>query len=198
MKLFRQHTKEEQADSLAHFLPNGRPFAKKWEESSNLRRFIMGLACELFRVEEKMNLISEEYDVRTTTLFIDEWESAVGIPDRCLSGSGTLEERRRDVLIKLAKMNVTTVEDFVALAAEFGITVTVTPGAVHGVFPMVFPIMFFSTAKEARFTMIVDFPSALEVFPLTFPIPFGDGAISVIKCLFSRLRPANVQIIYTV
>ena len=158
----------------------------------------MGLACELFRVEEQMNLISFEHDINVTTQFIDEWESAVGIPDACLSGAGTLEDRRRDILVKLAKMNVTTAQDFIDLAAEFGIVVTIIPGAIAGTFPMIFPLMFFPSGKAARFTMIVDFPAALEVFPLTFPIPFGDGIIGVIKCLFNRVRPANVQIIYTV
>ena len=94
-------------------------------------------------------------------------------------------------------MNVTTAQDFIDLAAEFGITVTIIPGAVAGTFPMVFPLMFFTSGKEARFTMVVEFPSDLETFPLTFPIPFGDGIIGVIKCLFNRIRPANVQIIYT-
>lgn len=195
--LFKEHTKEEHARSLSHFMPNGRVFAKKWVAGSVMFAYIMGLACELFRIEEQLNLISFEHDINATTMFINEWEAAVGIPDACLSGSGTLEDRRRDILVKLAKMNVTTAQDFIDLANEFGITVTITPGAVHGTFPMVFPLIFFTTGKEARFTMLVDFPSALEVFPLTFPIPFGDGTINVIKCLFNRIRPANVQILYT-
>lgn len=197
IKLFNEHSKEEHAMSLSHFMPNGRIFAKKWVSGSILFKYIMGLACELFRIEEQMNLISFEHDINVTTQFIDEWESAVGIPDACLSGTGPLENRRRDVLVKLAMMNVTTAQDFIDLANEFGVVVTITPGAIPGAFPMVFPLVFFPTGKTARFTMIVDFTTTLEVFPLTFPIPFGDGAIGIVKCLFNRIRPANVQLLYT-
>jgi len=195
--LFKQHTKEEQASSLSHFLPNGRVFAKKFTYGSNLFQFVMGLACELYRVEEKMNMIAFEHDINETTQFINEWESAVGIPNDCLTSSGTLEERRTAILVMLSKMNVTTVQDFIDLADEFGVTVTIAAGADVGLFPLPFPFIFFSTPKEARFTMVIDFPTTLEVFPLTFPIPFGDGIIGVIKCLFNHVKPANVQIIYT-
>ena len=195
--LFKQHTKEEHATSLAHFLPNGRVFAKKNIDGSTLFKFIMGLACELYRIEERMNLIAFEHDINATTQFIDEWESAVGIPDDCLSGAGTLEERRSAILTKIAKMNVTTLQDFIDLAAEFGITPTIETGAASGLFPMTFPFILFDSPKQARFTMVIDFPTTLEVFPLTFPIPFDDCIIGVVKCLFDRVKPANVQILYT-
>ena len=84
MFLFKEHSKEEHARSLSHFMPNGRIFAKKWIDGSVLFKYIMGLSCELFRIEEQMNLISFEHDINVTTQFIDEWESAVGIPDTCL------------------------------------------------------------------------------------------------------------------
>lgn len=195
--LFKQHTKEEQATSLAQFMPNGRVFGNKHDSNSTLFKFIMGLACELFRVEEQMNLIAFEHDINTTTQFIDEWESAVGIPDACLSGTGTLEERRSAILVKMAKMNVTTLQDFVDLADEFGLSVTITPGAEAGLFPMTFPFILFDSPKQARFTMVVDFPTVLDIFPYTFPFTFGDGSIAVVKCLFNRIKPAMVRIIYT-
>lgn len=196
MKLFRINTKEDITNSAAAFLPNGRIFAAKNEVNTNLRNFLNGLSVELFRVDEQMNLMSEDYDINLTVQFIGQWESAVGIPDTCFDGTGTLETRRQNILAKLAMMNLTTAQDFIDLAALFGVVVTITPGAVVGTFPMIFPLLLFDTAKEAKFTMIVEFETELETFPLTFPIPFGESIIGLVRCLFNKLRPANVQIIY--
>ena len=34
------------------------------------------------------------------------------------------------------------------------------------------------------------------MFPILFPIPFSAGVGGIIECLFLKLRPANVQIIF--
>jgi uncharacterized protein YmfQ (DUF2313 family) len=196
MKLFKVHTKDEITDSLAAFMPGGRIFASKNQDGSALRKYLEGLASELFRIDEQMNLISEDHDITLTIQFIEEWESAVGIPGGCFDGTGTLEDRRLAVLAKLALMNLTTDQDFIDLAALFGIVVTITPGATDGVFPLTFPISLFPTSREARFTMIVGFPGQSTRFPLPFPVPFGFPLVNLIKCLFDKSKPANVQIIY--
>jgi uncharacterized protein YmfQ (DUF2313 family) len=197
VKLVTAHTTDEQADSLADYLPNGCMFAAKKQVSTKLRSLLLGLTGLLKDAEEKINLVSDEYDIRTTTLFIEEWEGFVGIPDSCFVVAETLAERRQNVLTKLAGLGVQTEADFVALASLFGLTVTVTPGSVPGLFPMVFPLIFFPTPKAARFTMIVSFTvDDASRFPLTFPFTFGDNKIAVLECLFSKLRPANVDIIF--
>jgi uncharacterized protein YmfQ (DUF2313 family) len=195
-KVFEVQTKETMTDSVTAFMPGGRVFAGKNRGEATLRKYLSGLAIELFRIDEQMNLMSEDHDITKTTQFIEQWESAVGIPDDCFLGNGTLIERRRDVLAKFAKMNLTTDQSFIDLAALFGITVTITPGGDEYVFPLSFPISLIATQKEARFTMVVRFPGESEVFPLAFPIAFGFPAINLIKCLFNKSKPGNVQIIY--
>ena len=195
-KLFEVKTQDEMTDSLAAFMPGGRVFAAKGEADSTLRKYLNGLSKELFRIDEQMNLMSEDHDINLTVNFLEQWESAVGIPDDCFDTSGTIEERRFNVLAKLAKMNLTTEQDFIDLASLYGINITITQGAIAGIFPMTFPITFFASAKEARFTMIVTFDTTLETFPLTFPITFGESTIGTIKCLFNKSKPANVQIVY--
>jgi hypothetical protein len=78
-----------------------------------------------------------------------------------------------------------------------GITVTIESGSVHGTFPYTFPIKFYSSAKVARFTMVVRPSTAiLPTFPYTFPITFGDQELAQIECLFDKIKPANVEIIF--
>jgi uncharacterized protein YmfQ (DUF2313 family) len=196
MKLFRINTKDDITNSTAAFMPGGRIFAAKNEENSTLRNYLKGLSSELFRIDEQMNLMSEDYDVNLTVQFIEQWESAVGIPDSCFDNTGTLVERRQNVLAKIAKMNLNTTQDFIDLASIFGVEVEVRTGISEITFPLTFPVIMFTTEKEARFTMIIKFTSETEVFPFTFPITFGSQAIALVKCLFNKLKPANVQIIY--
>ena len=197
-RLITQHSKSKHADALADYLPGGRLFESARVSDSNFRKLLLGLAGELFTAEGYLKTIANEYDINTTSLFIDEWEAALGVPDLCFSGTGTLDDRRRDVLIKLASLGVQTVDDFEALGDILGVSVTVGPGIDFStVFPMTFPAIFFNTGKEARFTIIVDFTvEAANEFPLTFPFTFGSSDIAILECLFNKLKPANCDIIF--
>ena len=89
-------------------------------------------------------------------------------------------------------------EDFVRVAAFFGLTISVTSGKVAGVFPLGFPILFFSSKKEAVHTLffiLLGDLSANNAFPLPFPIPFGIGGVTFLQCIFEALAPANVAVI---
>lgn len=196
MKLFKVNTKDDITNSTASFMPGGRVFAAKNETDSTLRKFLSGLSLELFRIDEQMNLMSEDHDITKTTQFIEQWESAVGIPDDCFNTNGTLTERRTQVLAKLAKMNLTTEQDFIDLAALFGVNVTIRSGKSASTFPMTFPIIMFDADKEAKFTMVVEFNESTGGFPFTFPFTFTESRTNLVRCLFNKLRPANVQIIY--
>lgn len=190
MKLFRKTTVEDSTNILGMFLPGGRIFSNKQVEGSKLRNLLVGLAIELNRIEEKMNLISEDHDIYLTEQLIEEWEAAVGIPGECLLGDGTLEERRMAILVKFAKMNITTAQDYIDLANlfEVGLDMTVEAGMDRR--------ELFGTDKEARFSIVISFAAEQDEFPLTFPFTFGIKGNEVIRCLFSRVKPANVQLYY--
>ncbi len=195
--LIKHHSKSKHADSLADYLPSGRLFEASRVDGTNFRKLLMGLSSELFVGEGYLKTVSDEYDIRTTTLLIEEWEGALGIPDDCFKASGTIEERRRDVLVKLASLGVQTNEGFIDLGTIFGTAITIHAGIdVASVFPLPFPLVFFDTVKEARFTIVVDFVTeAANKFPLIFPFTFGSEEMAVLECLFNRLKPANCDII---
>lgn len=190
-------TLEQQAQTLADYLPGGRLFHAKNIYDSNFRNLLRGFAGEVVRADGYLQTFKDDVIPDATLFFVDEWEAAVGIPDSCFSGTGTIEERWRNVLIKLASLGVQTTEDFVALGEIFGIDVTVRPAHPFTVFPLEFPVPLFDTEKEARFTIIVDFVvDEASRFPLTFPFIFGNEVIGVLECLFRRLKPANCDIIF--
>lgn len=196
---FIQHTDETNTQSVANFLPGGEIFRAKNIDDSNFRKLLRGLSKEFGLLENKIKEVADEHYVATTVNLLEQWESALGIPDNCFKVNGkTIEERHKQIITKLALSNIITRQDFIDLAAYFGIHIEIEGGALGGVFPLTFPILFSNNAKEARFTMVIKFvgESPGNVFPLKFPIKFTDDPKKFIKCLFEKLKPANVKIIY--
>jgi uncharacterized protein YmfQ (DUF2313 family) len=195
--LFLRRDVEQYTDSLAAYLPGGELFTSKSIKDSNFRKLLTGMAGELFRANGLLREYSCEIIPDQTNKFLSEWESTLGIPDDCFSGTGSNDDRRRDILVKLAALGVQTAQDFVDLGAAFGVTVTVRGGIDEITFPLTFPIVMFTTKTEARFTIVVRFTvQAANRFPLVFPITFGSGEIAILECLFTKLKPANCNIIF--
>lgn len=198
-RLFNIYSQEEHTNSYVAYLPGGELFEAKNEESSVLRRLFAGLAYEIKRADDTMNDLTVDYDIYCTESLIDEWESALGIPDECFPGTGTLEQRRQHVLIKLASLGVSTAKGFVDLAAMFGYKALIPSAATYGVFPLHFPAAFYQYPQDARFTMLVilDVENPPETFPFEtskYPIPFFGDTSNIIECLFKKLAPANVDV----
>ena len=195
--LFKRRNIEEYTDSLAAYLPGGILFASHSVQDSNFRKLLTGMAGELFRSNGLLREYSSEILPDRTLKFIDEWEFALGIPDDCFSGTGNLNVRRRDVLIKLASLGIQTEQDFIDLAELFGVSITIIAGVETITFPLIFPVFLFLTTKEARFTIIVRFTvQEANRFSLLFPFLFGDNDIGIIECLFEALKPANCNLLF--
>lgn len=187
---------------LAAFLPNGELFRAKNIVDSKLYKFINGIVEEIIRAQEKIVEIADEYDLSRTQELILEWESALGIPDECfdpISSNAALSDRREYVIAKLARMNIINRQEFIDLASLLGISIEITGGGgKYSTFPYTFPMILFGSKKEAYFTMIVWFDPAQEIntFTYTFPITFTLNKLSILECLFTKLSPANVKVIF--
>jgi len=190
------HTNKQHANSLAAYLPSGKLFQAAMVSTTNFRKFIEGLADELQLGEGYLKAYQDEYDVRTTTQLINQWESALGIPDDCFSGTGSLSERRRDALAKLGSLGVQTAKDFEDLALIFGINANVFSGVGIGGFPLTLPFPLIGDTI-AKFTIVVQY-SVIggSKFTLTLPFTLGDDSVDIMQCLFRKLKPANVQILF--
>lgn len=191
------HSKEEQATSLAQYLHNGKIFQLKNVAGSLLRKLLLGWSSELQRVEQKIKETSVNHDIFDTTLLIEEWESALGIPDDCFSGRGTIEKRRTDVLIKLGVVLLTE-QDYIDLGTLLGIKVKIKHFVDTVFFPLPFPLPFSPSGKVAKFTMIIQMSKEVGecIFPLDFPICFNATEKNEIECIFEKLSPANVRLIF--
>jgi uncharacterized protein YmfQ (DUF2313 family) len=191
---------EEHTRALAAYLPNGKTFEAKNILGSNFNQLLRGLAGEMRSAQEHLAVLEAEYFPDNTTLFLDEWERVLGIPDDCFSGTGSAETRRTHILVKLASLGIQTAQDFIDLAALFGVIVSVTPGAdtrTPSVFPLTFPFILDGPATDLRFTIFVTFtvPDSSR-FPMIFPFTFGSDVVVILECLFNRLKPENCRLIF--
>lgn len=191
------NTNEEIANSLKKNFFTGFLSSALSIPSKNIYKMFSALSGTFKRECDAEEYLKRELNVSTTYDLIDTWEAEVGIPDSCFSKTGSIEQRRNQVLTKLTA-HVQTDQDFVDLAAKLGVEVTVTP-KVQGVigFPYLFPFTFDGT--EEFFTIVVDIIGWIPTggFPYLFPFNFGfDQYSSQIQCLFDKLKPANCIIEY--
>jgi len=199
---FLAHSLEENASTLAAYLPNDKLFAAKNLDGTNLRKLLKGLGGELTRVDQIFQSVWDGTNILETTdpNYMAAWEGAVGIPNTYFTEttSLTIEERRQQVLIQLRSLGVLTEQDFIDLAALLGITITIEHAIDYATFPMIFPIILLDRASQARFIMIVNAPASLNpfIFPMTFPITFSSTESNILETLFNILKPANTQIIF--
>ena len=153
---------------MADYLPGGKLWTAKNIADKTMRNLLVGLSRESLRAEGYLKALQDQFIPDMTDNFIPDWERALGIPDDCFPGTGSNDIRRRDILVKLASLGVQTAEDFENLAALFGITANVLPGASLIEFPLTFPVTF----VDDKFTIVVEFVNP-DAFPFTFPITFG-------------------------
>jgi uncharacterized protein YmfQ (DUF2313 family) len=187
----------EQTDVLAGYLPNDRLHALKNKEGSNLRKVLIGLAAQWGVFRDSINEVYDEYNPNNTTALIEEWETFAGIPDSCISNTGTLEQRRLNILLKLSGINATTKKQFETIALTLGYTVVVETGIETSTFPLTLPFILLS-AVAAPFTIVVTLPASLAPsgFPLTLPFTLASYAPSILNCFFQKLKPANTNIVF--
>jgi len=202
MSLFKTRDQQAFRDSLSQFYPGDKLNRAKDVPNKRYYELLQGLAGEFFTANGYVKTYADEIIPDQTVLFIPEWESAVGIPDDCFTGAGSNDNRRRDILVKLAASGVQTPEDFVALAALFGIDAEVFSGtdffSGNAILPMTLPFTFGGVDMESfRYQIVVVFDADDPGgYPYTFPILFGDDAVGLLKCVFEKLKPSNCQLIF--
>lgn len=186
--------KSQQGFKIAEFLPTGKAWDAKNDTSTNLGGLLLALGAEFSRIEELIQTTNKELDINFADELLSEWETSVGIPDDCFGTSGDDETRRTQIIVKLRNIRLQVIQDYVDLAALFGVTAIVFAGTPAGFLPV-------PTAKEERFSITINLPGENSglVFPYDvdfFPIPFASNLTSLMQCLFLKVKPANVRLIF--
>lgn len=195
--MFKERTQEQQASILAQYLPNDKLHQAKNKENSTLRKILLGLATEWLYFRSNLNEIVNDYNPNNTTYFIEDWEAFVGIPDSCISIASTLEQRRKNILLKLAGINATTEKQFKNIASILGYSIEVSNGIDTSTFPLTLPFLLISEA-EAPFIIVITLPASIKPvgFPLTLPFTLTEGQPAILNCLFNKIKPAQTKLYF--
>lgn len=195
--MFKEKTQAQQANVLAQYLRDDNLHEAKNRDDSVLRKILLGLASEWLNFRSKLNDVVNEYNPNNTTDLIEEWEAFVGIPDSCIAVASTLEQRRLNILLKLAGINVSTAKQFKNVAAILGYSIEVSNGVDTSTFPLTLPFLLIAEAA-APFTIVITLPASLRPvgFPLTLPFTLTAEQPDILNCLFNKLKPANTQLFF--
>lgn len=189
---FEVKTVEENAQSFSDLMPSGDFWKAKNISGSNLRNFLRGFSIEVQRYQGNIQSLSEDYIPNLTSSFIDEWEKVVGIPDDCFTKDGVEignqesdDGRRRDIIVKLSFMNLQTQQDYIDLAAQFGVSITINN----------------STAGFNQFNWEITFSGAGSTgwdYDWTLPdqIVWENPFTDLLICIFNKQRPAHTLLNY--
>lgn len=189
--------------SLADYLPGGKFFDGKNIEDSIIRKLLIGLSQSILRIEQNHKVIADNMIPIFADELIEEWEQFLGIPDECfdVNEDTSLIDRKKFIIAKLAIMEVLTAEDWIGLAKFFGYDIEIERATDFDTFPLPLPFILGAGLKASKFTMIivVKLPPPLPVtFPLPLPFTLGASPVGFLRCLFNKVKAANVQLVFKI
>ncbi|MCX7061329.1 MAG: DUF2313 domain-containing protein [Gammaproteobacteria bacterium] len=172
-------TAEDYAAQLAALLPTG----AAWQPSPEtlLGRLLLAIGSELARVHARADTLRIEADPRSTTELLPEWEITAGLPDPCVSGPQTIEQRRAALLARLTGTGGASRAYFIGVAAAYGYTVTIEEPALHT-----------WRMRSAEAVGISRFRAGLS----TAGDPLASFGNEAFECLFNRIKPAHTALLF--
>lgn len=104
---------------LRLLLPPGQAF--NFSDNSDFARLLRGLAAESARLDDTASGLLDELLPDTTSALLPAWEKVVGIK----APSGSIADRRHEVVLRLRARGGQSVSYFVSLAEAFGLTIEI-------------------------------------------------------------------------
>ena len=116
------------AEAYARHVKALLPVGAAWslEATSTLSKLLTGMGEELARVDGRGVTLIDESDPRTVLETLEDWERVLALPDACVSGEQSVNQRRAAVTARVIALGAQTPAYFIAIAAALGFAVTIT------------------------------------------------------------------------
>jgi len=153
------------------------------DPDSAQRDFAVAVAKSFARSDANASdLLATAFPGRALDL-LPEWEATVGLPDECGSASGTLADRRAQVVSRLQAGGGQSRADYINLAATLGFEVEVRAYAPFRVGE--------NCAGQPLYGEAWAFAMGIVVLSSS-----GDTSLATLKCQLGRAKPAEIVITY--
>lgn len=191
-------TADDYLQQMQQLLPPGPAWTR--EQDAVLTRLLAGWAQEFARVDGRANRLQEEADPRTTLEMLADWEQTAGLPDPCVAGRETLQERRGALVQKLTWGGGQSRTWFIGLGALLGFAVTIDEFR---------PFICGSSrcgdrlngGAECRHWWRVNVAEAKVVWFRAGASQCGESLGEIdraeaLECMIRRLRPAHTEVVF--
>ncbi len=150
-------------------------------------RLLSCFAAELARVEQRVTGLRREEIPGLSVELLPEWENEAGLPDSCVATTATVEERQRSVHARiLGEYATITVGYLVDYATTLGFSILVEETTISSE-PRIMGVARMGRQRMGGF-------GAFSVVVIT--VLSGSGNLDQMKCIFSRIKPAHVVIVW--
>lgn len=183
-------------DQALQLLPRGAAWPRV--PGGTLERLLAGLADSFERVHVDAEAEPVSLHPATTTDYLERWEEVAGLPDNC-SGAlrGSINERRTDLLAKLASIGGQSPAYFVAVAKAQGYTIRIQefePFRV-GINSCADPIY---DEEWAHAWAVLAPSSTVHHFTCNTPcnMPLAWWGNEALECRIRQLKPAHTSVLF--
>lgn len=189
------HTAEEYRDQLLALQPPGE--ALPTDPESVWARLLLAFGDEFARLEARGEQLLEETDPRTTYELLADWERAVGLPDTCVAGEQTTEQRRAALVARFSRLRGISRQHLIDAAAALGYAITLTEFLPHSVDDDVDEPLY---GDDWTFAIRVNAP-AVTVFEATVDsdvdAPLAWWGNEQLECTMRRMKPGGRFLLFT-
>lgn len=118
------YSADDYTSALRSLLPRGRVWPT--DAGTEQAQVVACLAQSMGRLDsDAIGLIADLFPASTTN-FVAEWESALGLPDPCLGPNPTLDQQRDQIVARFVGAGGQSAQRFIDYAMQLGFVVTVT------------------------------------------------------------------------
>lgn len=173
---FKPNTLSQNSLSFADMLPEGRVWDNSRKSGTVQNKVLNGLSYEMGRFQALTYQLVTSSIPNLSNSLIEQWEAVLGIPDDCFPIADTDQERRLNIVVKLAYLNLQTEDDYIELANILGLSITISNA---------YPVM------------TIDIEGFVPpTFPYTFPFVFGADSNNLFQCLVLKQKPAHIEVVF--
>lgn len=189
---------EKYTEQLQQLMPRGVLWDDMVQPDTLFTKLLTALAEEFARVEARTEQLINETDPRTMYEMLFDWETWLGLPDRCSIEAETLQQRRQAVLDLLTSTGGQSRQYFIDLAAKLGYTITITEFFPHTVsspvnYPLygsewlyIWQVNALNQGEEIRYMTVMS--------GVNEPLSTRDS--NILECAINRLKPAHTRVLF--